>query len=1068
MVKLRTLLFSFVLCMTCMAVNAQKPLSGTYKIGNEATGKWVQIEGRYYAKPEAELANASEIYVGVGINEDKLKYGDSDQKGHYRIYSLRGNYDGSTIDVFNYVDKAVAIVEKLFLEKSTAYINNSSDATLSSLTDAQKAKLTAYMNLAADTIMQLYANEYAFMTLQPLRRTYSTGTSPYTQYEMVRATAKVPAIPYTIDAACKAITGKDAWTWAKQKVYDYLDAHAGTGGTDKTLTSYVKANLDNITPGTTYYLTAESNNTFGYLASDKLKSTDKTVNWILYNVSTQKDNLVDGVYNIKNVGTQKYVEVYGKYEAEPRLDKFPSPMTIQDIVNTSIKLELGRTDRNNDKLYQISELSARGANVVTYITKAFTLAKKLADDKLEGKQSTVQSIIDKINTKIGTTTLTYDNVITDVHTAIDMLGEEYAQLKLQDNGDGTVSLYTDVPAIPEYVDKAYKMAGGTAENAWAWAKYQINAYLESHNTDAALVKLINQNLNKITPGNRYYLSAENGGTFEMVEVAPGQSYQLTNNERWTLEDASKNSASEYVRIENALGKKYIEVRGRATAQPDITNDNKYTKAGTVIKMTVQPYSEGLTVKELRSQNISPVKYVNVGLDFIANNICTKIDGYISGSKKEILDQYDANLYLEPVLTTDNTLSYYAGATNPDLEVVTNYLRAHSDKSTYLIAAVWSKLGTKLTAYGITQTEFTNAFTDGDALWALIQKITKKYAANHTDNTGIQYAANYINAGHTGFKYYLMEGRMTNPVWTADQKNTYEQSDKLGFCNNSLNNWEGSDLQTVGDGAKWLLETIDDTNYFGVTCLTSPDVKDAEGNWYTTAYFDFPFKVNDGTAYYISKTTADKTKNIYTATATEITGTVPAQTPVLLKVKGSDAASNKLTPVYQETEDAATSNNLLKGGVYADAGKTGTINDLYDGGTLLGLPVENMFAANTAWFFGTTIPTDKVGKGYYHTLDVSNKNGKVGFYFYTGTTLAGNKAALYFDTPIFNSVAEADGTTGNAKSFVLQFGDETTGITDINSEETNKGNNKIYDLQGRQVTTPSHGIYIINGKKVLFK
>jgi hypothetical protein len=138
---------------------------------------------------------------------------------------------------------------------------------------------------------------------------------------------------------------------------------------------------------------------------------------------------------------------------------------------------------------------------------------------------------------------------------------------------------------------------------------------------------------------------------------------------------------------------------------------------------------------------------------------------------------------------------------------------------------------------------------------------------------------------------------------------------------------------IGDGAKWLLETIDDTNYFGVTCLTSPDVKDAEGNWYTTAYFDFPFTVNNGDAYYISKTTADKTNNIYTATATKIDGTVPAQTPVLLKVKGSDAASNKLTPVYQETEDAAISNNLLKGGVYADAGKTGTINDLYDGGTL---------------------------------------------------------------------------------------------------------------------------------------
>jgi hypothetical protein len=30
------------------------------------------------------------------------------------------------------------------------------------------------------------------------------------------------------------------------------------------------------------------------------------------------------------------------------------------------------------------------------------------------------------------------------------------------------------------------------------------------------------------------------------------------------------------------------------------------------------------------------------------------------------------------------------------------------------------------------------------------------------------------------------------------------------------------------------------------------------------------------------------------------------------------------------------------------------------------------------------------------------------------------------------------------------------------------NSKIYDMQGRQVTTPAHGIYIINGKKILVK
>jgi hypothetical protein len=70
---------------------------------------------------------------------------------------------------------------------------------------------------------------------------------------------------------------------------------------------------------------------------------------------------------------------------------------------------------------------------------------------------------------------------------------------------------------------------------------------------------------------------------------------------------------------------------------------------------------------------------------------------------------------------------------------------------------------------------------------------------------------------------------------------------LGFCNNNttLDTWYGPELPVAGDYAKWIIEPIDDENYFGVTCLTNPDVKDADGNWYTTAYFDFPFTVNNG-------------------------------------------------------------------------------------------------------------------------------------------------------------------------------------------------------------------------------
>ena len=55
---------------------------------------------------------------------------------------------------------------------------------------------------------------------------------------------------------------------------------------------------------------------------------------------------------------------------------------------------------------------------------------------------------------------------------------------------------------------------------------------------------------------------------------------------------------------------------------------------------------------------------------------------------------------------------------------------------------------------------------------------------------------------------------------------------------------------------------------------------------------------------------------------------------------------------------------------------------------------------------------------------------------------------------------------NAASYSFRFGEGTTGISEVKSEN---GNVKaIYDLQGRRVENPSKGVYIINGKKVLVK
>lgn len=52
----------------------------------------------------------------------------------------------------------------------------------------------------------------------------------------------------------------------------------------------------------------------------------------------------------------------------------------------------------------------------------------------------------------------------------------------------------------------------------------------------------------------------------------------------------------------------------------------------------------------------------------------------------------------------------------------------------------------------------------------------------------------------------------------------------------------------------------------------------------------------------------------------------------------------------------------------------------------------------------------------------------------------------------------------ASRIIMSFGDETTGIKDLNVSD----NDKVFDLQGRVVNTPGKGVYVKGGKKVLVK
>ena len=158
--------------------------------------------------------------------------------------------------------------------------------------------------------------------------------------------------------------------------------------------------------------------------------------------------------------------------------------------------------------------------------------------------------------------------------------------------------------------------------------------------------------------------------------------------------------------------------------------------------------------------------------------------------------------------------------------------------------------------------------------------------------------------------------------------------------------------------------------------------------------------------------------------TQIEGVIPANTAVILEGEAGEYTFNVST-----TGAAAVNGNLLKG----TAINTNIIGDAY---------VLGVVEGETGLY-----------KALMSTVALSSASGSVNVFLNNA-----NKAYL--------PASAVPATANNAASFSFRFGEGTTGVENVEVENTV---NVIYDLTGRRVeaiTAP--GIYIVGGKKVLVK
>lgn len=272
-----------------------------------------------------------------------------------------------------------------------------------------------------------------------------------------------------------------------------------------------------------------------------------------------------------------------------------------------------------------------------------------------------------------------------------------------------------------------------------------------------------------------------------------------------------------------------------------------------------------------------------------------------------------------------------------------------------------------------------------------------------------------------------------------------------FCDNAGTFGVEKDA-SAKDEAQWYIEPA---TTFNVKPLTK--VKDADGHYYTTLCVDFPFSIpSSGSTVLAAYTVTGKDAN-GNVVLNRLSGTVPGGTPVILECSSADETTNILnietttTPANKSCANGQVSSsdgNYLQGRYFNAPAATYQYKNYLN-------QANNPKTANFQTS-GNKLTNDKTN---YRVLNCVN--GVVGFYKLKSktATMAANKAFLNINNlpPV---------STASAKVFAVEGINETTGIDAVKNKAAQSP--VVYDLQGRRVDAPSsHGIYIVNGKKVAF-
>ena len=249
------------------------------------------------------------------------------------------------------------------------------------------------------------------------------------------------------------------------------------------------------------------------------------------------------------------------------------------------------------------------------------------------------------------------------------------------------------------------------------------------------------------------------------------------------------------------------------------------------------------------------------------------------------------------------------------------------------------------------------------------------------------------------------------------------------------------VATTGGKTTWYITPLNKTdNYIGVKPTISVGDKH-----YAAVFTGYPYKLGAGMkAYYINKVIEKEGVVIIK----ELTGTIPAKTPVLIECSSTDISKNQITP--GQSSVAVPSDNVAKG-VYFCLGDRWSAHynsTKFDPSTMRVLSLNtygNLAVSTSTQNLKTVMIEPKGADGKHLTI----------------TAIPANSWYI----PVSSS-APSELKLVTAEQYA-------TGIKDITVKPASLYN--VYTLEGVQIKKNAasisdlhQGIYIINGKKVVIK